>query len=95
MTLESLLLKKKQILELAKQHGATNVRIFGSVARGEADTSSDIDILVDLETGHGLFDLGALLMDLTSLLGCKVDVVTEKSLNDRIRGRVIKEAISL
>jgi uncharacterized protein len=95
MTLENLLLQKKQVIGLAKKHGAINVRVFGSVARGEADDSSDIDILVDLEPGHGLFDLGALLMDLTELLGCKVDVVTEKSLKDRIRDRVIKEAISL
>ncbi len=68
-----------------------NIRVFGSVARGEADSKSDIDLLVDLEPGRSLFDLGGLLMDLQDLLGHKVDVVTERGL----RERVMKEAIPL
>lgn len=95
MTLRQLLRKKKQILEVAKQYGASNVRVFGSVARGESGKRSDIDILVDLEPGRSLFDLGGLLMDLRDLLGCKVDVITEGCLREKIRAKVKKDAIAL
>jgi len=87
--------KRGDILRLAARHGARNVRIFGSVARGEARPDSDIDFLVDLEAGRSLLDLGGLLMDLQDLLHCKVDVVTEKGLRSRIRARVLQEAVSL
>ena len=87
--------KRPDILRLAARHGAHNVRIFGSVARGEADVLSDIDILVDLGPDRSLLDLGGLLMDLQELLGCPVDVVTEKSLRPRIRERVLREAVSV
>jgi predicted nucleotidyltransferase len=92
MTLESLLKKKREILETARRYGATNIRVFGSVARGEAGQGSDVDILVDLEPGRTLFDLGGLLVDLEELLGCKVDVVTEKGLRENVRAKVLKEA---
>lgn len=69
------------------------MRIFGSVARGDADINSDIDFLVDLEPGRSLFDLGGLLMDLQELLGRPVDVVTEEGLRERIRARVLQEAV--
>lgn len=65
------------------------------MARNEADSNSDVDFLVELEPGRSLFDLGGLLMDLQNLLGCPVDVVTEKGLKKRIRQQVLKEAISL
>jgi len=87
--------KRKDILRIASKYGARNVRIFGSLARGEAREDSDIDILVDLEPGRSLFDLGGLLMDLQKLLAQKVDVVTEKGLRPRIRDRVLKEALPL
>jgi predicted nucleotidyltransferase len=87
--------KRTDILRLASRHGAHNVRLFGSAARGEADALSDIDILVDLEPGRSLLDLGGLLMDLQELLGCPVDVVTEKGLRPRIRERVLREAVFL
>ncbi|HLL80248.1 MAG TPA: nucleotidyltransferase family protein, partial [Ktedonobacteraceae bacterium] len=74
---------------------ASNVRVFGSVARGEADEQSDIDLLIDLEPGRSLFDLAGLLVDLEDLLGCNIDVVPEDSLRERIRGRVLKEAVTL
>jgi len=83
------------IVNLAAQYGAYNVRVFGSVARGEADLESDVDFLVDLEMGRSLLDLGGLLMDLQELLGCRVDVVTEKGLRQRIRDRVLREAVAL
>ena len=84
--------KKEQVLALAARHGASNVRIFGSVANGTAETDSDIDFLVDLETGCSLFDLGGLLMDLQQLFGRKVDVVTENGLHWYIKERIISEA---
>lgn len=87
--------KRENILRVASKRGASNVRVFGSVARGEADSKSDIDLLVDLEPGRSLFDLGGLLMDLQELLGQKVDLVTERGLRERIRERVLKEAIPL
>ena len=87
--------KREDILRLAEQYGARNVRIFGSVARGEDDEQSDIDLLVDMEPGRGLLDLGALLMDLRELLDCEVDVVTERSLRERMRDRVLQEAVTL
>jgi len=96
ITLEAKLQAKRDaILQLATQYGARNVRVFGSVARQEADTQSDIDFLVDMEQGRSLFDLGGLLMELQTLLGCRVDIVTEKGLRSRIRQRVLDEAISL
>ncbi|AET65690.1 nucleotidyltransferase family protein [Methanothrix harundinacea] len=87
--------KRTKILQAAAEHGAYNVRIFGSVARGEADESSDFDFLVDMEPGRSLLDLGGLLMDLQDLLGCPVDVVTERGLRKRIRDQVLKEAVAL
>ena len=96
MSLDELLqTKREDILRIATKYGAYNVRVFGSVARGEADSESDVDLLVDMEPGRSLFDLGGLLMDLQDLLGCNVDVVTEDGLRDRIRNRVLNEAIAL
>lgn len=87
--------KRDDILRIAARYGARNVRIFGSVARGEARPDSDVDVLVDMEPGRGLLDLGGLLMDLQELLGCRVDVVTEQGLRPRIRERVLREAVPL
>ncbi|HNR57158.1 MAG: nucleotidyltransferase family protein [Methanothrix sp.] len=87
--------KRTEILQVAAEHGAYNVRIFGSVARGAADEASDFDFLVDMEPGRSLLDLGGLLMDLRDLLGCPVDVVTERGLRKRIRDQVLKEAVAL
>ena len=87
--------KREAILSAARRRGAFNVRVFGSVARGEANADSDIDFLVDLEPGRSLLDLGGLLMDLEEVLGAPVDVVTEKGLRSRLRERVLREAVSL
>jgi hypothetical protein len=84
--------RREEILRLAAKRGARNVRIFGSVARGEADAQSDIDILVDMEPGRSLFDLGGLWWELNELLGAHVDVVTPASLRASIRDRVLQEA---
>ena len=96
MSIDQLLkARREEILLIAAKHGARNVRIFGSVARGEARPGSDVDFLVELEKGRSLFDLGGLLMDLQDLLGCEVDVVTVNGLRARIRERVLQEAVSL
>jgi predicted nucleotidyltransferase len=96
MGIDDLLKEKRQIvLEIAARHGARNVRVFGSVARGDADESSDIDLLVELEPGRSLLDHAALLVELRALLGRPVDVVTESGLRPRIRDRVLREAVAL
>lgn len=84
--------KKEQILALAAKYGASNVRVFGSVANGTANAESDIDFLVDMEKDRSLFDVGGLLMDLQELFGRKVDVVTENGLHWYIKNRIISEA---
>lgn len=94
-SLQFLQQRREEILAVAEKHGAKNVRVFGSVARGEADEESDIDFLVTLEAGRSLFDLGGLQYDLENCLGISVDVVTEKGLKNRIRDRVLREAILL
>jgi len=96
MGIEELLKEKREeILRIATQHGARNIRVFGSVARGEADEKSDIDFLVEMEPGRTLLDMGGLLMDLRELLGHDVDVVTERGLKERIRDRVLREAVAV
>ena len=87
--------QRQEILRIAQIYGAKNLRIFGSAARGEDDDKSDLDLLLDLEPGRSLFDLGGLVIDLQELLGCSVDIVTEKGLKQRIRDRVLQEAIEL
>jgi predicted nucleotidyltransferase len=95
MGIEEVRRRRSEILHLASLHGATNIRIFGSVARGEADERSDVDYLVDMGSGRSLLDLGGLLEDLRALLSLPVDVVTERGLKARIRDRVLREAIPL
>ena len=85
--------KREEILRIAARHGAVHVRIFGSTARDEADDESDVDFLVEMEPGRSLLDLGGLQFDLERLLGCRVDVVTERGLKARIRDRVLREAV--
>ena len=87
--------KRKEILAIAERHGAYNIRVFGSVARGEAGPESDIDILVKMEEGRSLLDISALVLDLKDLLGVKVDVVSEDGIYWLLRRRILKEAIPL
>jgi len=87
--------KRQEILTIAAKHGAYNVRIFGSVARGEADEHSDVDILVDAGPHRSPFFPGGLVMDLQKIIGRRVDVVTAKGLRSRIRERVLNEAVPL
>ncbi len=90
-----LMSKRDDVLRIAARHGARNVRVFGSVARGDADEKSDIDLLVEFEPGRSLLDHAGLWMDLQELLGCKVDVVSERGIKPRIRERVLQEALPL
>ncbi len=83
---------KASILALAKKNGIINVRVFGSMVRGDATSSSDVDFLVELEEGRSGLALGGFLMDVTDLLGRPVDVVTEKALHPRIQAQVLSEA---
>lgn len=93
MSVDELLKEKRQdILNIAASYGARNVRVFGSAARGDADESSDIDFLVDMEPDRSLLDVAALLADLRDLLGRRVDVVSEKGLYWLLRRRILKEA---
>jgi predicted nucleotidyltransferase len=87
--------RREGILQIAAKHGARNVRVFGSLARGEADERSDIDLLVEFEPGRSMLDHAALVIELGELLGCKVDVVTERGLYWLLRRRILKEARAL
>ena len=88
--------KRSEILEIAAQHGAYNIRVFGSVARGEAMQDSDIDFLVDYDLSKiSPWFPGGLIADLADLLDRKVDIVTEPGLNHFIKERILEEAILL
>ena len=86
---------RDQILVTANKRGAKNIRIFGSVARGDEGRDSDIDFLVDFEPGRSLFDLAGLWLDLEKLLGCKVDVVSSRGLKPRLASEVLRDAVAL
>lgn len=96
VTLETLRTKRrKEILRLTELHGARDVRVFGSVARGDANEGSDLDLLVAWEPGRSLLDHAGLVQDLQELLGIKVHVGTEKSLHWYVRDRILREATPL
>ena len=86
---------RQQILLLAKENGVRNVRVFGSMVRDDANETSDLDLLVELEAGKSGFALGGFLEDVTDLIQRKVDVVTEKSLHPAIHDKVMREARAL
>lgn len=86
---------RQKILSLAERRGGTNVRIFGSVARGEEGQNSDIDFLMTFREGATLFDRGGLVVDLRELLGCDVDVVSDKTVHPLIRDEIQRTAIAL
>lgn len=92
---ELLKTKREEILRVATECGARNVRIFGSVVNGTADEHSDVDFLVEMEQGRSILDMGNLLVDLEALLDRPVDIVTERGLKKRIRERIVAEAVPL
>ena len=87
--------RRAEVLRLAAKHGADNVRVFGSVARDEAEAQSDVDLLVEAGPNHTPFFPGGLIADLEALLGLRVDVVEPAGLHWYIRDRVLKEAVPL
>jgi uncharacterized protein len=96
MTIEDLRQSGRQaILETAARYGASNIRVFGSVARGQADNLSDLDLLVDLDRGRTLMDLGGFQADLDAQLNIRVDVTTLRLLRAEMRERVLAEAVPL
>ena len=95
VTRQSLHEKRAAIMEIARQYGASDIRIFGSVARGDATDASDVDFIVRFEPGRSLLDHGGLTADLEDLLGVPVDVVSEKGMRDRFRDHVAREVVPL
>jgi hypothetical protein len=91
----SLQAHRNDILSAAARHGAHAIRVFGSVARGQSTDASDVDFLVEMGEDSTLLDRAALMLELRSILGCDVDVVTERSLKPRVRAGILREAVSL
>lgn len=94
-TLELLRSHRGEILGIAERRGMGAVRVFGSISRGEAGETSDIDLLVQPEPGRSLLDIGGFAADLEELLGCRVDIVSERGLRPRFRDRVLHDAVAL
>jgi len=95
ITLREVLSRREAILDIARRHGAHDVRIIGSIARGDADEVSDLDLVVRFDPDRTLLDHGELIMDLRDLLGIEVDVISEAGMRDRFRRHVMKEAVAL
>lgn len=93
--LEALKNSRDAILAIASRHGASNVRVFGSVARGEDTADSDLDLLVDMEDGRSLYDLIGFQQEVEKLLGRRVDVLTERAINRHLKDYVLTEARAL
>jgi predicted nucleotidyltransferase len=87
--------RRQQILSYAADHGARNVRVFGSTARGESGMTSDVDLLVEMEPGRSLIDLVGLWQDLEDLLGTRVDVLSDGGVSPYLRERIYAEAVQL
>ena len=94
-TLELLRNKRADILAAAARHGAGNVRVFGSSARGEDTEASDIDLLVSMDQNRSLYDLIGLQQEIELMFGRKTDVLTDKSINRYLQERILKEATAL
>lgn len=94
-SLEELRRRREEVIEICSRYGASNVRVFGSVARCEQDEESDVDFLVDLEPSRGLLDLAGLVDDLEQALGCPVDVSLSGSTRPEIAPRAEREAVAL
>ncbi|HEY0077206.1 MAG TPA: nucleotidyltransferase family protein [Pyrinomonadaceae bacterium] len=92
---ETIEARRNEIRRIAEQHGASNVRVFGSVARGEAKPESDVDLLVDVTSQTSSWFPAGLILDLEKLLGRRVEIVTERALREDLREQVLREAIPL
>jgi Predicted nucleotidyltransferases len=95
MIFEPVKSKREQILQVARRHGVTRVRVFGSTARGDAGPESDVDLLIDVGSEPTPWFPGGLVAELEELLGRPVQVVTERGLDGLLRDRVLQEAVPL
>ena len=95
ITKETLRQRRDDITRLAAKHGATNIRVFGSVARDQANQDSDLDLLIDVGPDMSSWFPTGLILELEKLLGCRVEIVTEKGLNPALRDQVLSEAIHI
>ena len=95
LTLEDLRARREEILAIAERHQAYNVRVFGSVARGEAGPGSDVDLLVTYRQNASLFDVAGLWLDLKEFLNCDVDVVDDAAIKARLRDSILQTAVPL
>lgn len=95
ITRQTLTAKRDEILRLARENGVLDVRVFGSVARGDCDAQSDVDLLVNLQPGRSLLDLGGFQYSVEELLGVRVDVAMDEGLIERKRARILAEAVPL
>ena len=96
MSLQQIIQEKRQdILHIAASHGAFDIRIFGSAARGDDGECSDVDFLIKLEKDRSLLDHAAMVVDLEDLLNRKVDVITESGIKERLKKRILSEAVPL
>jgi uncharacterized protein len=95
ITCQEVIAHREEILSIARRYGAHDIRIFGSVARGDQHEDSDLDLIVRFEAGRSLFDHGGLLMDLQDLLEVKVDVISERAMRPKFRDQVMKELVQL
>lgn len=95
VTLADIRDRRKEILAIARAHGADNVRVFGSIVRGTAGEGSDLDLLVTMAPGSSLLDRIAIIQDLEQMLHLKVDVVNEKALHESIRQSVLEQGVPL
>lgn len=95
MDIDRLRVRRREILGCAESHGARNVRVFGSAARREAAAGSDVDLLVEMESGRSLLDLVSLWQDLENLLGTQVDVLSDRGVSPHLRERILAEAVPL
>jgi predicted nucleotidyltransferase len=87
--------RREEILRYAAEHGAHNVRVFGSIVRGDSDPTSDVDLLVEMEPGRSLVDLVGLWQDLEDLLGLQVDVLSDGGVSPHLREHIYAEAVPL
>ena len=94
-TIDLLKTRRDHIIQLAAHHGAHNVRVFGSVARGKAGPTSDVDLLVEMDQGRSLLDLIELSQELEAYLDRKVDILTDEGLSPYLEQRIHAEAVPL
>jgi len=95
VTKDTLRQKREDIRRIAAKHGVSSIKVFGSVARGQAKPDSDLDLLIDVGPTTSAWFPAGLILDLENLLGCRVEVVTEKGLNPQLREQVLSEAMPI